>query len=126
VTQIVAMIIYIVFPNRQDLRPSEFERDNIFTWIMGLIYSFDTSTNVCPSLHVAYSVGIASTWGKEPSVTKRTKILLTAFCLMVCVSVAFVKQHSVVDILVALPVCVLAEWVAYGKCFWRERRRCRI
>lgn len=126
VTQIAAMIIYIVFPNCQDLRPAEFERENVFTWIMGLIYSFDTSTNVCPSLHVAYSVGIASTWCKESSVSKRTKVLLTAFCVMVCVSVAFVKQHSVVDIVVALPICALAEWVAYGKCFWMERRRGRV
>ena len=29
VTQVVAMAIYILFPNRQDLRPTEFVRDNI-------------------------------------------------------------------------------------------------
>ncbi len=113
VTQIVAMVIYIVFPNRQDLRPSEFERENIFTYVLGLIYSIDTSTNVCPSLHVAYSVGIASAWIKEKSASKLCKVLLTAFCVMVCVSVTFVKQHSVVDIFVALPVCVLAEFIGF-------------
>ena len=122
VTQIVAMVIYILFPNRQDLRPAEFPRENIFTWILSIIYTADTSTNVCPSLHVAYSVGIASTWLKEPSASKRCKVLLTAFCVMVCISVAFVKQHSVVDIFAALPVCVLAEWIAYGKVFWKQRR----
>ena len=121
VTQIVAMAIYILFPNRQDLRPAEFPRENIFTWILSIIYAADTSTNVCPSLHVAYSVGIASTWLKEPSASKRCKVLLTAFCFMVCISVAFVKQHSVVDIFAALPVCVLAEGIAYGKSFWKQR-----
>ena len=121
VTQIVAMAIYILFPNRQDLRPAEFPRENIFTWILGIIYAADTSTNVCPSLHVAYSIGIASTWLKEPSASKRCKVLLTAFCFMVCISVAFVKQHSVVDIFAALPVCVLAEGIAYGKSFWKQR-----
>lgn len=121
VTQIVAMVIYILFPNRQDLRPAEFPRENIFTGILSIIYAADTSTNVCPSLHVAYSIGIASTWLKEPSASKRCKVLLTAFCFMVCISVAFVKQHSVVDIFAALPVCVLAEGIAYGKSFWKQR-----
>ena len=121
VTQVVAMAIYILFPNRQDLRPVEFPRENIFTGILSLIYAIDTSTNVCPSLHVAYSIGIASTWLKEPSAHKWCKVLLTVFCFMVCISVAFVKQHSVVDIFAALPICVLAEGVAYGKVYWKRR-----
>ena len=113
VTQIVAMAIYIIFPNRQDLRPTEFARDNLFTDILGLIYTFDTSTNVCPSLHVAYSIGIASTWLKETSASVICKTIITVFCFFVCISVAFVKQHSVLDIFAAIPVCLLAEWIAF-------------
>lgn len=120
VTQIVATIVYIVFPNRQDLRPEMFERNNIFTAIVNLLYTADTSTNVCPSLHVAYSLGIASTWLKEPSASKRCKALLTGFCVLICISVAFVKQHSVVDIFAALPVGVLAEWITYGG-YWKRK-----
>lgn len=120
VTQVVATIIYIVFPNRQDLRPVALEQNNIFTAIIKLLYTADTSTNVCPSLHVAYSLGIASTWLKEPSASKRCKGLLTGFCLLVCISVAFVKQHSVVDIFAALPVCLLAEWITYGN-YWKRK-----
>ena len=33
VTQVVAMVIYILFPTRQDLRPEMFPRENIFTGI---------------------------------------------------------------------------------------------
>lgn len=121
VAQLVGMAIYILFPNRQDLRPAEFVRDNIFTRLMGLLYSLDTSTNVCPSMHVAYSIGIASTWLKEKSVSKWCKTFLVSFCFLVCISVAFVKQHSVVDILAALPVCLLAEWIAFGKTYWNKR-----
>ena len=126
VTQVVAMAIYILFPNRQDLRPTEFVRDNIFTDIVGLLYTADTSTNVCPSLHVAYSIGIASTWLKERSASIRCKVLITIFCFLVCISVAFVKQHSVVDIFVALPVCLLAEWIAFGKSYWRKPKKTQI
>lgn len=120
VTQVVATIVYIVFPNRQDLRPEMFERNNIFTAIVNLLYTADTSTNVCPSLHVAYSLGIASTWLKEPSASRRCKALLTGFCVLICISVAFVKQHSVVDIFAALPVGVLAEWITYGE-YWKRK-----
>ena len=119
-TQIVAMIIYIIFPNRQDLRPTEFLNENVFTYILGFIYKFDTSTNVCPSLHVAYSIGIASTFLKEKSVSKTVKAFITFFCFMICISVAFVKQHSVVDIFAAIPVCILAEWIAFGG-YWKEK-----
>ncbi len=120
VTQMVAILIYIVFPNRQDLRPDVFVRDNIFTDIVKLLYTFDTSTNVCPSLHVAYSIGIASTWLKEKSASCLTKTVVSVFCLLVCLSVVFVKQHSVVDIFAAIPLCILAEYIAFGKSYWRK------
>ncbi len=120
VTQVVAMAIYIIFPNRQDLRPDVFARDNFLTDVVKFLYAFDTSTNVCPSLHVAYSVGIASTWLKEKSASCLTKTLVTIFCVLVCISVVFVKQHSVVDIFAAIPVCLLAEWITFGKSYWRK------
>ena len=120
VTQLVAMAVYIIFPNRQDLRPLAFERNNILTWIVSLLYTADTSTCVCPSLHVAYSIGIASTFLKEKTVSWLSKTLITLFCILVCLSVAFVKQHSVVDIFAAIPLCLLAEWVAFGKSYWRR------
>lgn len=118
ITQVVAMAVYIIFPTRQDLRPAEFERENILTWIMGTIYFFDTNTGVCPSLHVAYSLGIASTWLKEKSAAPWVKALVTVFVFFVCISVAFTKQHSVVDIYAALPVGLLAEWLVFGKRYW--------
>ena len=121
VTQAVAMVCYILFPTRQDLRPAEFPRENFLTWILGIIYTFDTNTGVCPSLHVAYSVGIASTWLKEKDASVWTRIFVVVFSLGVCISVAFVKQHSVVDIFAAIPVCILAEVLVYGKSWWLPR-----
>lgn len=121
VTQVTAMVIYIVFPTRQDLRPDEFLRDNLLTRIMGLIYTFDTNTGVCPSLHVAYSIGIASVWWKKEDVKKGWKWFVVAAAVLISISTAFVKQHSVVDIFAALPVCLLAEGIVYGKCYWKGR-----
>jgi len=120
VTQVVAVIIYIVYPTRQDLRPLEFPRDNFFTDIIGLLYSFDTNTGVCPSLHCAYSIGIASVWLKEKSASWKAKTFVVIFSVLVCLSTIFIKQHSAVDFFAALPVCLLAEIIACSS-WWRER-----
>lgn len=124
VTQAIAMICYIAFPTRQDLRPAEFPRDNVLTWIMGIIYRFDTNTGVCPSLHVAYSLGIASAWLKEKSAVWYVKGIITLFVIGVCLSVAFTKQHSVVDIFAAIPVCLVAEIVAFFK-YYKGKKKVR-
>ena len=121
ITQAVAMVIYIIWPTRQDLRPTEFPRENVLTWIMGIIYSADTNTGVCPSLHVAYSLGIASAWLKEKTAAWWVKTIVVIFVILVCLSVAFTKQHSVVDIYAALPVCLLAEILAFGK-YYKKRK----
>lgn len=123
VTQVVAMACYILFPTRQDLRPAVFPRDNFLTDMVGILYTVDTNTGVCPSLHVAYSLGIASAWLKEKTASFWAKGLVVVMVVLVCLSVAFVKQHSVVDIFAAIPVCVLAEWIAFGKTYWKKRLR---
>ena len=40
---------------------------------------------------------------------------------MVCLAVCFVKQHSALDVLAALPLCVFAELMVYGKDYWFPR-----
>lgn len=122
ITQAIAMVIYILYPSRQDLRPEVFPRENVFTGIIGLLYTFDTNTGVCPSLHVAYSIGIASTWLREPTASRLWKILAVILAILISLSTAFIKQHSVVDIFAALPVCLLAEWLV----FFRPKKRNRI
>ena len=60
----------------------------------------------------------------KEKLSKKNWFIITLFCFMVCISVAFVKQHSVVDIFAALPVCVLAEWIAFHKtnCYNIDRK----
>lgn len=113
ITQIIAMAVYIIYPNRQDLRPEVFPRENVLTWILGIIYRFDTNTGVFPSLHVGYSLGIASTWLREKTVPGWVRRIIAIWCGVICISVAFVKQHSVADILAAIPMCLFAEWFVF-------------
>lgn len=121
ITQAVAMLVYIVYPSRQDLRPVFFERENIFTALMAFIYSFDTSTGVFPSLHVAYSLGIGSVWLKYKPAPVALKIFIVFLVFMISISTAFVKQHSVLDILAAIPLAILAEYIVFKRKKTRHR-----
>ena len=103
-TYSAAIIIYLIWPTCQQLRPASFERDNILTRFIAAFYQFDTNTNVCPSIHVIGSLAVmeAALWSK----VIRSKGIKTAFvivAILICISTVFMKQHSVLDILAALP-----------------------
>ncbi len=115
ITQVTAVIIYILFPSRQDLRPDVFPRDNLLTSGVALLYSVDTNTGVCPSLHVAYSMGILSVWLKEKNAFFWWKVFVTVAVILICLSTMFIKQHSAVDFFAAIPVSILAELTVFGK-----------
>ncbi len=118
ITQLVAMAVYIIFPTKQELRPLVMPRDNFFSDIVSLLYSLDTNTGVCPSLHVAYSLGIASVWTKDREAHILWKIFVVFAVIMICLSTMFIKQHSAVDFFAALPVCLLAEIIVFKK-IWK-------
>ena len=123
VTQVVAMAVYILFPSCQNLRPEVMTRNNILTRCVELLYGFDTSTNVCPSLHVAYSLGIASVWLKKKTASWQWKLAIVVFVVLICFSTVFIKQHSLLDGLAALPLGLLAEGIVYGVPRLRNRRK---
>ena len=120
ITQVVAMAVYILYPNCQNLRPDEFSRDNFLTDCIGFLYAFDTNTGVCPSLHCAYSIGIASVWLKAKDVSKIWKAFVVIAVILICLSTMFIKQHSAVDFFAALPVCLLAEILVF-KVFYKKK-----
>jgi membrane-associated phospholipid phosphatase len=83
------------------------------------IYSIDTTTNVCPSEHVigAFGVVFAARDTKRFSSAKWT-VFIVAQAVLISLSILFVKQHSAVDVLAAVPVC-FAGWLF---CFRRGRK----
>ena len=123
ITQVIAMVIYILYPSRQDLRPETFARHNFLTWIMGLISAFDTPTGVCPSLHVGYSMGILSVVLKDREVPQFWKGMLVLVVFTICAAVCFVKQHSAVDVAAAIPMCAVAEAIVWRDWWARQLKR---
>lgn len=114
-TQLMAISAYILFPTRQDLRPESFPRSNLLISGVKLLYQLDTNTGVCPSLHVAFSLAIASVWLREPGLRLIWKCVILVLVFFICLSTMFLKQHSAVDVFAAIFICLPAEWLLYHR-----------
>lgn len=123
VLDIIGYTIYCVFPTRVDFQPTDFPRDNIFSDLVGLIYSADETSNACPSFHVAYAIAIGSVWSKSKNIKLWVKCAIWIIVVLICLSTVFIKQHSVIDFFCALPLCLIAEWFAFGKSYWLPKLR---
>ena len=62
------------------------------------------------------SVGV-----KDEDLPKALRAALCLFVILISLSVCFVKQHSFLDVLAALPVCLFAEIVVFGRDYWLPR-----
>lgn len=115
-TYSVTIFIYLIFPTCQELRPTQFERDNIFTQIVASYYQFDTNTNVCPSIHVIGSLAVMSA-GLHAKNLQRPgwKIAFVVSAVLICLSTVFLKQHSAIDVVAALPLCAAAYYLCFAK-----------
>jgi membrane-associated phospholipid phosphatase len=121
ITQVIGVLVYLIYPSIQYLRPEVFPRQNILTAVMGLIYAFDTNTGVFPSMHVAFSLAVLSVGLKDRDLKPLTKAGLLFVVVMICLAVCFVKQHSALDILGAAVTCLVAEIIVFGKKYWAPR-----
>ena len=108
--------IFLLYPSCQNLRPAAFPRDNLLTRVVGLLYAVDTNTNVFPSEHVIGTIAALAAAAHTQGLRKpRILAGLTVLAVLICVSTLFLKQHSALDVLGALPVCVVAYFLSYEK-----------
>lgn len=109
----LSLTICMIYPNGLNLRPDDFPRQNIFSHLVSLIYSSDTSTNVFPSIHVFNSLAIHISISKLKALenykwVKNSSLIL---CILICLSTVFLKQHSVLDVLGAV-ILTLVLYIA--------------
>lgn len=114
-----SIIFFALFPNGQNLRPATFERDNIFTRMMALIYAADTNTNVLPSIHVIGSALVVfALFDAKPLKGRRfiwLKVGSILLAILITLATVFVKQHSVLDIYAGLAACVPIYFLIYNR-----------
>ena len=111
-----ALVIFFLFPSIQNLRVDSFARDNILTDLVSFMYWLDSNTNVCPSLHVVGSFAVHFAARETKLYQNRGwRIFFYISTTLICVSTVFLKQHSVIDVLVALPVCAIAYYFSFRR-----------
>ncbi len=104
----VSTIIFFAFPNGQDLRPLDFQGEGIFAHWVRLTYIVDTNTNVMPSVHVIGAVFMAQCYFDSPKLKKHRWLppLAAIVAALICYATLAVKQHSALDVVAGLALCV--------------------
>ncbi len=128
---IVGMTVFLLvstfYPNGVALRPvlSELGRNNIFLDMVSGLHKADTSTNVCPSIHVYNSLAVCFAFFASPHL--KGKYLLKAGILiltvLICMSTVFLKQHSVIDVFWAFVIMAIAAPVIYARRLFKRGHR---
>ena len=124
----LCLTIYAIWPNGHTLRPdlASLGRDNIFLRILGQLYTTDTSTNVCPSIHALNSIGAClavfhAKSVKEAKYGRAVRLGVLILTIFICLSTVFLKQHSILDVFAAMAVAVPLYLIAYRPGYTRIR-----
>lgn len=119
----IFIVVSAVYPNGHHLRSVVFPRDNVFTRMIAVLYASDTPTNVLPSIHVYNSIAIMiAVWRSK---CFKGHKLITGFMLALGVSIIFstvlIKQHSMIDVLLAFILSGLMYSICYKRAGVREK-----
>lgn len=130
----LSLLFCAIVPNGVHLRPAYVAGNDIFANAVRGLYRVDTSTNVCPSIHVFNSVTLALAYMRSSCFAgvRRRPLRIAAGVLNVSIilSTMLLKQHSVIDvcfgILLALALDVIATNVERDTLPSHHRRRYRL
>lgn len=111
----LSLLICTLFPNGTDFRPVLDPNKNIFTSMVVSLYQTDTPTNVFPSIHVFNSIGTHIAIMKSEALRRHRWVQVLSFVLMIsiCMATVFLKQHSIVDVIGAMLLCIAVYPLAY-------------
>ena len=114
VTFAISLTIYFLYPTGHHMWPDPMPRDNILTWLTQRIYDADHPTNICPSDHVIGAFAVVFGAHSSKRLNKKIPMAIILFiALGITASICFVKQHSALDILGAIPVITIGYFVSF-------------
>lgn len=116
-TFLLSVVIWVLLPNCQGLRPAVMPRDNLLTQCIAGLYRIDTNTNVFPSVHVVGSVG--AVFGlldcRRLRRNKAAAFFITILAVLICASTVFIKQHAVLDVFGGLALSLFTAVPVYRR-----------
>ncbi len=114
ICMIVALTIYLLFPNYLALRPADYAQDFFSQWVR-MLQTIDNPVGVCPSLHVATSVSLFAGISESPCFNHNKAVKTFAFLTVsfIISSTVFIKQHSVIDVACGLLLGIIVYLYVY-------------
>ena len=114
----IALLVCTFYPNGLNLRLTDMGRDNILVQLVNFLYTNDTPTNVCPSIHVFATISAHLCLVKSPHMQKlqsrkRMKVFSLILSVLICLSTVFLKQHSVIDIVAGALLAFILYFVVF-------------
>ena len=111
----ISIIFCILVPNCQNLRPTVFAHNNIFTKLIKMIYAADTNTNVFPSVHVLGAIVIPlGVFDCSALKSKKfLRVISIILAILITASTVFIKQHSILDIFSAIILALILFLIIY-------------
>ena len=109
----LSLMFCAVVPNGVNLRPAAIQGNDIFTQLVRGLWSADTSTNVCPSIHVFNSITLDLAFQRSSLLHgRRGQVVRWAAHLLdvaVVLSTMMLKQHSVIDVVCGILLAVALD-----------------
>lgn len=113
---ILCIAVFFIYPSQIDFRP-EIHENGILEQLCRLIFSNDAPVNVMPSLHCYEATVIHLVSFRHGKLKSHTglRVVSAVTAVLICLSTVFVKQHSVLDLLVgcslAAAIYILTELI---------------
>lgn len=116
----VFLLVSYIYPNGHNLRP-EIVGNNIFMMAVRFLHWIDTPTNILPSMHVFVTVACTIALLRQQSLYKRKgfRLGIWIWCILIILSTLFLKQHSIIDVCLALFLNVFC-YVIFYKCLYNR------
>lgn len=125
----IFIIISLLFPNGQDLRPSlSGAEDSLCIQLVRHLYRLDTPTNIFPSIHVFNSVACCLAVFHHPGFRKRKFLLggTALLTILIVLATVFLKQHTILDVIAALGLNAICWQLFYRPRVLKENQPARV
>lgn len=106
VATLVAGVVFIILPAQPGF--VRYESIESFQWLFTMLYSLDEQYNLFPSLHITLSTLVVVALFEK--VNGLLKIIYLAWLTALFLSVLFVHQHHILDIIGGLVLTYICTW----------------